>query len=238
MFSLAGRTALITGGGSGIGRAISHALSDAGAEIVLVGRRQDALVEALGDRKGDICALDLMDEMAPGVLAEKYAPSILVNAAGINPRKSADSIDRADWHRTLHLNLTVPFFVAQALVPGMGSWGRIINIASLQSSRAMENGVAYGASKGGVSQLTRAMAEAWSARGINANAIAPGFFPTDLTAAVFANDEVAKMHESRTAIGRNGELDDLKGPAVFLASEASKYVTGQVLYVDGGYTAK
>jgi gluconate 5-dehydrogenase len=117
-------------------------------------------------------------------------------------------------------------------------WGRIINIASLQSERAFENGLAYGASKGGVTQLTRAMAEAWSRHGINANAIGPGFFPTDLTQAVFDDDARAGKLAAQTAIGRNGNLADLSGPAVFLASPASDYVTGQVLYVDGGFTAK
>ncbi len=117
-------------------------------------------------------------------------------------------------------------------------WGRIINIASLQSARAFENGLAYGASKGGVAQLTRAMAEALSRHGINANVLAPGFFPTELTGAVFSDPVRSEALAKQTAIGRNGELADLAGPAVFLASPASEYVTGQVLYVDGGFTAK
>lgn len=117
-------------------------------------------------------------------------------------------------------------------------WGRIINIASLQSTRAFANGISYGASKGGISQLTRAMAEAWSCDGINVNAIAPGFFPTELTEPVFSDPEISNRHARKTAIGRNGEMGDLAGPAVFLASDASKFVTGQILNVDGGYTAK
>ena len=117
-------------------------------------------------------------------------------------------------------------------------WGRILNIASLQSTRAFENGIAYGASKGGITQLTRAMAEAWSPRGITANAIAPGFFPTELTGPVFANEAVAGRHAAATCIGRNGELADLDGAAVFLCSPGARYITGQVLAVDGGYTAK
>lgn len=238
MFRIDGRVAVITGGGSGIGRAIAHSLSDAGADIVLVGRREDALKDALGSRSGKTIPLDLMDDAAPAQLAKETKADILVNAAGINPRQPADTISAKDWQSTIHLNLSVPFLVAQALVPSMENWGRIINIASLQSSRAFKNGIAYGASKGGVSQLTRAMAEAWSARGITANAIAPGFFPTELTAAVFGDTETSDMHANQTAIGRNGELDDLAGPAVFLASEASRYVTGQILHVDGGYTAK
>ena len=144
------------------------------------------------------------------------------------------------WQTTLNINLSMPFFLAQALVPGMREkgWGRIINIASLQSARAFPNGIAYGASKGGVAQLTRAMAEAWSAHGITCNALAPGFFPTELTAAVFGDPTVASANAQRTCIGRNGRLEDLAGPAIFLASPASDYVTGQILFVDGGFTAK
>lgn len=238
MFRVDGKRAVITGGGTGIGRAIAHALSDAGADIVLVGRREDALREALGERVGDVVSIDLMKPNAAAELAHATDADILVSAAGINPRQPADTISVEDWNATIYLNLTVPFLVAQALVPSMKNWGRIINIASLQSSRAFHNGIAYGASKGGISQLTRAMAEAWSTRGITANAIAPGFFPTELTAAVFNDSETSKMHAKQTAIGRNGELGDLAGPAVFLASDASRYVTGQVLHVDGGYTAK
>jgi gluconate 5-dehydrogenase len=134
----------------------------------------------------------------------------------------------------------VPFFLARACVPGMmdKGYGRIINIASLQSYRAFANSMPYGASKGGVVQLTRAMAEAWSKERINANAIAPGFFPTELTAAVFANEELAQHNARMTAIGRNGELEDLDGVTVFLASPASAYITGATIPVDGGFTAK
>jgi len=245
MFSLESKTALITGGGSGIGRAIAHALSNAGASLVLVGRREAMLSEALEGHEGISVAADLMDDNITGTLLEAcqstdLMPDIIVNAAGLNPRKHADDVSPDVWHDTIHLNLSVPFFIAQAFVPRMkeNKWGRIINIASLQSTRAFTNGIAYGASKAGISQLTRSMAEAWSKDGITANAIAPGFFPTELTAAVFEDEAISTHHANMTCIGRNGELDDLAGPALFLASEASKYVTGQVLPVDGGYTAK
>ena len=117
-------------------------------------------------------------------------------------------------------------------------WGRIINITSLQSSRAFENGISYGAAKGGVLQLTRAMAEAWSRFGITANALAPGFFPTELTAPLFADEATAQKLADCTAMGRNGVLEDMRGPLLFLASDASSYVTGQSIAVDGGFTAK
>ena len=117
-------------------------------------------------------------------------------------------------------------------------WGRIINFASLQTFRAFPGGIAYGASKAGVAQMTRAMAEAWSPFGINANAIAPGFFKTELTAAVFDDSERSARNAAQTCIGRNGVVEDLAGPLQFLCSDASAYVTGQILSVDGGYTAK
>lgn len=245
LFSLEGKTALITGGGSGIGKAIAHAYSDQGASIILVGRREALLEEALGERDGFTIATDLMADDASQTIfnacnALNALPDIIVSAAGLNPRKHADDVEPETWNKTIHLNLSVPFFLAQAFVPNMkkNNWGRIINIASLQSTRAFTNGIAYGASKGGITQLTRAMAEAWSKDGITANAIAPGFFPTELTAAVFDDDKMSAHHASMTCVGRNGELSDLAGPAIFLASDASGYVTGQVLPVDGGYTAK
>jgi len=245
LFSLDGKTALITGGGSGIGEAMAHALSDAGARIILVGRRAKLLKQALGSRSGAVFSTDLVQAGASDTIfefctAENVLPDILVNAAGINPRISTDKITREIWEDTLHLNLSVPFFLAQMFVPNMISkgWGRIINIASLQSQRAFPDGIAYGASKGGIVQLTRAMAEAWSGQGINVNAIGPGFFPTDLTAPVFSDPKLSAAQAAKTAIGRNGMMEDLAGPTVFLASNASRFVTGQVLYVDGGYTAK
>lgn len=117
-------------------------------------------------------------------------------------------------------------------------WGRIVNFASLQATRAFPAGIAYGASKAGVSQLTRAMAEAWSKDGITANAIGPGFFPTELTETVFADSDRAARNAAQTCIGRNGRMPDLDGPLLFLCSAASDYVTGQILMVDGGFTAK
>ncbi len=117
-------------------------------------------------------------------------------------------------------------------------WGRIVNFASLQTTRAFPGGIAYGATKGGIGQLTRAMAEAWSPHGITANAIGPGFFPTELTAAVFDDTDRAARNAAQTCAGRNGRLEDMDGPVLFLCSDASAYVTGQVLMVDGGFTAK
>lgn len=250
LFGLDGRVALVTGASNGIGRRMALTLARAGAKVVLVARRADHLEAAVRDIEaagGSAAAVpwDLLDLEALAALHAKAsetfgAPDVLVNAAGVNLRLPAEDYTPAQWNQTITLNLSVPFFLAQACVPAMRGKGRgnIINIASLQSVRAFTNGIAYGASKGGVSQLTRAMAEAWSRYGITANAVQPGFFPTELTAPVFSNPEVAAHHARMTAIGRNGELADLDGMTIFLASRASAYVTGQIIAVDGGYTAK
>ncbi len=249
LFDLAGKAALVTGASSGIGNAIAKTLAEAGASVVLVARREAELtqakseIEAAGGR-AEVLACDLTDRAAMGACAAKAAtffgaPDILVSAAGVNIRKPMLDISEQDWDATLRLNLEVPFFLAQKLAPAMIArrWGRIINIASLQAVRAFNNSGAYGASKGGVIQLTRAQAEAWSRHGVNANAIAPGFFATPLTAPV-ANDPARwAENAARTFIGRNGELADLRGTAIYLASHASDFVTGQTIFVDGGFSA-
>ena len=249
-FNLAGKVALVTGATSGIGRRQAIALARAGAAVVLVGRREAQLNEAvleIESSAGRAAALaaDLGDRALLPALAEQAATSfgsidVLINAAGVNFRQPAGEITLDSWDKTLNLNLAVPFFLARELIPAMKKkgWGRIINIASLQSTRAFPNGLAYGASKGGVAQLTRAMAEAWSRHGVNCNAMAPGFFPTELTAPVYQNPELLDRLASQTTIGRNGELPDLDGLTVFLASPASDYLTGQVIHLDGGFTAK
>jgi gluconate 5-dehydrogenase len=250
-FDLSGTVALCTGATSGIGRRMAWALSQAGAGVVLVGRRREELeaakaeINAAGCGRAASLPADLMqraDFTALHAEASGHfgAPTILVNAAGVNLRQAPEDITEESWDLTLKLNLSVPFFLARACVPAMRAarYGRIINIASLQSTRAFPNCIAYGASKGGVSQLTRAMAEAWSCDSITANAIAPGFFPTELTQAVFKDPDRAAHNARQTAIGRNGELEDLDGLAVFLASRASAYITGQVINIDGGFTAK
>ena len=249
LFGLTGRIALVTGASSGIGRAIAVALAGAGARVVLVARRAPELeaarkeIEAGGSAASalvcDLADRNALDACAVSASAAFGAPDILVNAAGINLRKPMLEITAAEWDRTFAVNLDAPFFLAQRLAPAMiaRGWGRIINIASLQSVRAFAESASYGASKGGVAQLTRAQAQAWSGSGVNANAIAPGFFATALTAPVASDPVKWETNAKRTFIGRNGELRDLAGTAVYLASRASDYVTGQVIFVDGGYSA-
>ncbi len=250
LFELHGKRALVTGGNSGIGEAMALALGLAGAQVLLVARRETELraaaqrLQAEGVHCSSIAA-DLTDVGALQAAASEAGRrlggvDILVNAAGVNLREPFGQVSPESWQTQIALHLTAPFFLTQALAPGMAArgWGRIINIASLQSVRAFPNSAPYGAGKGGVVQLTRAIAQEWSSKGITCNAIGPGFFPTPLTAAVFANPELAARNAAQTCAGRNGALQDLYGATVFLASNASSYVTGQTLMVDGGFTAK
>ena len=247
LFSLSGRVACVTGASSGLGRRAASVLAEAGAAVVGVARRGDALegwAEQQGGRRAAL-PFDLGDEAAIEPFCEAVCdpfgpPDILVHAAGVNPRKAANEITSEEWRMTQWLNLSAPFFICQRLVPYMKAkeWGRIVHFASLQTTRAFPAGIAYGTSKGGVGQMTRAMAEEWSSHGINVNAIGPGFFPTELTAPVFADPDRAARNAAQTCIGRNGRLEDIDGPLLFLCSDASAYVTGQVLMVDGGFTAK
>ncbi|REG31653.1 gluconate 5-dehydrogenase/2-deoxy-D-gluconate 3-dehydrogenase [Paracoccus versutus] len=247
LFSVEGRIACVTGASSGLGRQAALTLARRGARVVAIARREAELAELARQGEGRIrpLAADLADRdrlarIAQDAAAAFGAPDILVNAAGVNTREHADKVTPQGWDLTLALNLSTPFFLAQALVPAMKEkgWGRIVNFASLQSFRAFAAGIAYGASKGGVAQMTRAMAEAWSGSGITANALGPGFFRTELTAAVFADEGLAARNAAQTCLGRNGEPEDMDGPLLFLCSEASAYVTGQILMVDGGFTAK
>jgi len=247
LFDLTGRVAVVTGASSGLGRRAAEVLVRAGAQVVVVARRMAALQElvaALGDNTACVAAnvadRDGIDDLATELAVPFGAPDIIVHAAGLNTREPADDVTDAGWDATLAVNLTAPFFLSKALVPAMKArgWGRIVHFASLQTTRAFPGGIAYGASKAAVGQLTRAMAEAWSPDGITANAIGPGFFPTELTQAVFDDPARAARNAAQTCIGRNGRMADIDGPLLFLCAEASGYVTGQVLMVDGGFTAK
>ncbi|CAB3721233.1 Gluconate 5-dehydrogenase [Achromobacter insolitus] len=250
LFDLDGRVALVSGGSSGIGKTIGLALARAGASVVLVARRAQELACAAGEfeaagLRARALTCDLSDREALRALAARAAepfgaPDILVNASGINVRKPFEDTADEDWDRSLAINLTAPFLLTRALAPAMRErgWGRIINITSLQCVRAFPDSAPYGASKGGLMQLTRAIAEYWSRHGVTCNAIAPGFFETPLTASVMSDPARVQALAASTMMGRNGRLDDLHGAAVFLASEASAYITGQTLFVDGGFSAR
>jgi gluconate 5-dehydrogenase len=249
-FSLNGKIALVTGGNSGIGEAIAEAMGLAGAQVILAARRKAQLEEArnrlaskgvrvLAYIPADLSDLNACTALAKEALSHAGRVDILVNGAGVNLREPFMDVTHETWMSQLNLQLSAPFFLTQALAPQMklNQWGRIINIASLQSYRAFSNSAPYGAAKGGILQLTRAIAQEWSKFGITCNAIGPGFFPTALTAPVFNDAELVKLHANRTAIGRNGEMKDIEGLAIFLASNASSYITGQTIMLDGGYTA-
>ena len=247
LFDLTGRVACVTGASSGLGQHAATVLARAGAKVVGVARRKGALKKWMFQTGGevgivatDIADRDRLEDTAANIAAPFGPPDIVVHAAGLNPREAADDVTAEGWDKTLAINLSAPFFLSQAFVPAMKEkgWGRIVNFASLQTTRAFPGGIAYGTTKGGIAQLTRAMAEAWSRHGINANAIGPGFFPTELTQSVFEDDERAARNAAQTCIGRNGRMEDMDGPLLFLCSDASAYVTGQILMVDGGFTAK
>lgn len=247
--SLAGKVALVTGANSGIGREIAVAFARAGAAVVLAARRPAELestrkaIEAEGGRAASL-PVDLSTRAGVFACAGKAsqpfgAPGLLVTAAANNIRKPMLELTEDDWDTTLKLNLEAPFFLGQKLAPAMiaAGWGRIINFASQQSIRAFGNSGAYGISKSAIVQLTRAQAEAWSKAGITANAIAPGFVDTPLTSAVMGDPVRRQAMADRTMIGRIGEPRDIAGTALFLASPAADYITGQTLFVDGGFSA-
>ncbi|MEO0359197.1 MAG: SDR family oxidoreductase, partial [Pseudomonadota bacterium] len=187
LFDLGGKVACVTGASSGLGRQAALTLAAAGAKVVGVARRADALESLVDQANGSAAAVvadvtdrNRMDTLVADISAPFGAPDIVVHAAGVNTRQAADDVTPDGWDQTLALNLSAPFFLCQALVPAMKAkgWGRIVNFASLQTTRAFPGGIAYGATKAGIGQLTRSMAEAWSPYGITANAIGPGFFPT------------------------------------------------------------
>lgn len=246
LFDLTGRRALITGGSSGIGLAMARALGLQGAKVHLAARDRAKLDAACAEMAQDgISAhahpVDLTDTTALEALAGGTGNvDILVNAAGVNLRDPFAQVSPQAFDLHMALHLRAPFFLVQHLAPGMAAqgWGRVLNLASLQSQRAFANSAPYGAGKGGIVQLTRAIAQEFSGQGVTCNAIAPGFFPTPLTAPVFDDPALAQVNAAGTAIGRNGVMEDLYGATVFLCSNASGYITGQTLFVDGGFSAK
>ena len=248
LFSLKGKTALVTGGNVGLGQGIALSLAEAGADIVSVARRDSndtvSRVEALG-RRGLSIQADLGSTAAIEPVLEQAATlgpiDILVNNAGIIRRADAVDFTEADWDAVMDVNLKGVFFLTQAVVRRMiaeGRGGKIINIASMLSFQGGIRVPSYTASKSGLAGLTKLMANEWAKHGINANAIAPGYFATDNTRALQDDPDRNREILGRIPAGRWGEPADLTGAAVFLASRASDYVQGVVLPVDGGWQAR
>jgi NAD(P)-dependent dehydrogenase (short-subunit alcohol dehydrogenase family) len=252
LFDLNGRVAIVTGAGSGLGAVFAEALAEAGAAVVCVGRRFDRVkctarrVQALG-RVALPLQADVTDEVAVvGIVEQAVARfgrlDILVNNAGIAVAGPPEELSLADWQRVVDVNLTGVFLCAREAARAMiaaKSGGRIINIASILGAVASEPvpAAAYDATKGAVVNLTRDLAVHWAPHSILVNAIGPAYFPSEMTEPFLAMPEMRREIERRTPLGRIGRPDELKGPVVFLASDASSYVTGQTLYVDGGWTA-
>ena len=248
LFSLDGRIALVTGGSSGIGRAIAEGLGKAGASVVLMARTEVTLmatahaIEDAGGRAAwvsvDLAERSSLAEGAERAVAAFGEPDILVNGAGINLRPPMSELTPADWDATMAINTDAPFLLGQRFGPGMAGRGRgrIINVGSQQTVRAFGNSGAYGVSKAAVVALTRSQAEAWSAAGVCCNAIIPGFVETPLTRKVFSDPARVPALAARTMVGRNGVPNDMVGAAIFLASPAASYMTGQTLFVDGGFS--
>lgn len=246
LFDLTGKTALITGSSRGLGRAFAEGLAGAGARVVLNGVNEARLDEAAEEMRKTgftvlTTAFDVTDEPAvksafTKLDAEGVEIDILVNNAGIQFRKPMLELETADWQRVIDTNLTSAFVIGREAAIRMAKRGRgkIINIGSLTSELARATVAPYTVAKGGIKMLTRAMAAEWGEKGIQANAIGPGYMVTDMNEALISNPEFDAWVKSRTPMRRWGLPEELAGTAIYLASEASNYVNGQIIYADGG----
>ncbi|WIE57861.1 MULTISPECIES: SDR family NAD(P)-dependent oxidoreductase [Curtobacterium] len=244
LFGLDGRIALVTGGSSGIGRAIATALADAGAHVLVAARTSetiDATVAGIrqAGRSADGIVADLSSRAGAHALADSVGDvDVLVNSAGINLRPPMPELDEATWDATMAVNLDAPFVLGQRLAPGMAArgYGRIVSISSQQAHRPFAASGAYGVSKAGLEALARSQAEAWSAQGVTSNVLVPGFVRTPLNERLGSDPATVAALAARTLVGRNGLASDFAAAAVFLAGPGSAYVTGQSIAVDGGFS--
>lgn len=251
LFKLEGRRALITGGAKGLGRIMAQAFAEAGAEVAIVSRTLaecEATAEALQTltgRKVFAATLDVTSEGDIRALQEKLAQDfgaidILVNNAGINIRGNIEEISLADFEAVMSTNLTGSFLCAKVFGPGMcqRDWGRVINLGSIMSVISMAGRTPYASSKAAVLGLTRTLALEWAGKGVTVNAICPGPFATDMNLQLLNDPAKYKAFVDKIPMGRWGELHEIAGAALFLASDAASYVTGNLLFVDGGWTAQ
>lgn len=250
LFDLTGKTALVTGSSRGLGHALADALAAAGAHVIIHGRDPRSVTrsaELIAERRGgepDTVTFDVTDaaevEEAIGLLVGRVGtPDILVNNAGIQRRAPIGEFSISDWDAVISANLSSAFYVSRWVVPGMidrGS-GKIVNVGSVQSALARQTIAPYSASKGGVASLSRGMAADLARFGIQVNTLSPGYFATEMNAALVADEDFTGWVSARTPAGRWGRVEELSGPLVFLASSASDFVSGQNLFVDGGMTA-
>ena len=251
VFKLDGRVALITGGNRGLGFAMARALAEAGADVVVTSRQLEkaeqsaiALAEATGRRTlglaVDVTEAQQVETMISSILQAFGRIDILVNNAGINIRKPIEEFDEASWDRVQETNLKAPFLCSRAVAGYMKQqrWGRVINIASMMGLTALPERSAYCSSKGGVIMLTKVLALEWAPYNIMVNALCPGPFATELNTPVMNNPQANQFFLNHIALGRWGKPEELGGAIVFLASDASSFMTGATLVVDGGWTVE
>jgi len=248
-FDLSGRVALVTGSSRGIGLALARALGRAGAELILNGRDEQALTDAadalrseglaVHARAFDVCDTASVKSAVDDIEREVGPIEVLINNAGLQHRAPLLDFDVDDFRRLIEVNLVAAFTVGKAVAGHMvgRGHGKIVNICSVQSELGRPTIAPYTATKGGLKMLTRGMCADFGPLGIQVNALAPGYFATELTAALVADEEFSKWVAQRTPAGRWGRVEELGGAVVFLSSDASSYVNGQILYVDGGMTA-
>lgn len=250
LFNLSGKVAIVTGSGRGLGKAMAEGLAACGAKVVVCDRNLEAAQQMVQEIREGVAAatfVDIADRSSCEKLMEFTQSEfgridILVNNAGIDIIKSAETLQEPEWDKIIDINLKGHFLCSQLAATAImkqGSGGSIVNISSIASVVGIKGLVAYSAAKGGINQLTRVMALEWASKNIRVNAIAPGYFENVMEGATAEHEqpEKQKQIETFTPMARRGKPEELIGPVVFLASDASSYVTGTVLFVDGGYTA-
>jgi len=251
IFSLSGKTALVTGGSRGIGFAVAKGLAEYGADVAIVARSKEPLeaakkqIQTVTEKKVWTFTFDLgnikgIEALFENIVSETKGIDILANCAGMTVRGPSEDIDLKTWRQVIEVNLTAVLVISQAFCrhrKQVGKAGRIINIGSLTCHGARPTTAAYASSKGGLLMLTKTLAVEWAKYNINVNAIGPGYIATELTEPLWSDEDFTKWVLSKTPLGRWGQPDDLVGTAVLLASKAGDFITGQIIYVDGGWLA-